>query len=152
MNSIIKLGPEDICHFNKENISSSLYRPQYNNPSWVANNFENPGAMWANNLTSFTSPHWYFGAHIFNKMLKAITKEEKFNKVLLVFCPPFSYRVWYPLNNFHMVFTLATSYYVDLMNILTLKNVLSIANTEKESAFKSWVKPQLGSGKVKQNP
>ena len=48
------------------------------------------------------------------------------------------------------MFTRLTSYDVDPMNSLTLKNVLSIANSEKESVFKRQVKPQSGSGKVLQ--
>ena len=44
----------------------------------VANNFKTPEAMWAPNLSSFTSPNWYFGAHIFNEMFKPVTKKKTF--------------------------------------------------------------------------
>ena len=42
----------------------------------VINNFKTSGAMWAPNLSNFTSTHWYFGAHIFNEMLKAVTRKK----------------------------------------------------------------------------
>ena len=87
--------------------------------------------MWTHNWTSFTSLHWNYGAHIFNEMLKAITKTEKVNKVLLSFCFPFfSLRFGTPCIHFHIVFMHSNSYDVDSMNSLTLENVLSVANTK----------------------
>ena len=56
-----------------------------------------------------------------------------------------------PCLNFHIVFMHMTSHDVDLMNSLSLENVLSVANSEKESAFESWVKLQSSSRNVPQN-
>ena len=44
----------------------------------VAKNFKTPGTMWAPNLSSFAHSHWYFGAHIFNEMLKTVTKNKNY--------------------------------------------------------------------------
>ena len=73
--------------------------------------------MWAPNLSSFTRPHWYFGVHIFNELLKAVTKKKLFT--------------WYPLNKFqHFLYARDL---VDPMKSLTLDNVLSVANSENKS-------------------
>ena len=76
----------------------------------VANNFKTPGDLWAPILTSFISPHWYFRAHIFNEMLKAVTKKKTLHGTHWI--------------NFHIMFLSATWYGVDPMNSVTLEIVL----------------------------
>ena len=78
----------------------------------VANNFKTPGAMWAPNWSSFTGPHWYFGAHIFNEMLKAVTKNKNYLHVI-------------PLN----ILMRTTSFDIGPMKSLTLDVVSSVANS-----------------------
>ena len=73
--------------------------------------------MWAPNLSSFTCSGWYFGTHIFNEMLKAVTKKT-------------NYLHGIPIINYHIIFMRVTSYDVDAMKSLTLENVLSVANSE----------------------
>ena len=76
--------------------------------------------MWAASLPSFTSPHWYFGAHIFNEMLKAVRMKKNF----------LSGNPWI---NFHIIFMHTSLYDVDPMKSLTLENVLSVTNGENKS-------------------
>lgn len=66
-------------------------------------------AMWAPNLTGLTIAHWYFGALVFNEMLKAITEEKK----------KFLHDT--PCIDFYIVFTCMTSYDIDWMISLTLE-------------------------------
>ena len=82
----------------------------------VANNFKTPGAMWAPNWSSFTRPHWYFGAHIFNEMLKAVTKNKNYLHVI-------------PWINFHIILMRTTSFDVGPMKSPTIENVSSVANS-----------------------
>ena len=82
----------------------------------VANNFKTPGTMWAPNLSSFTRPHWYFGAHIFNEMLKAVTKNKNYLRGI-------------PWINFHIILIRTTSFDLGPMKSPTLKNVSSVTNS-----------------------
>ena len=87
--------------------------------SWlcrVANNFKIPGAMWAPNWSSFTRPHWYFGAHNFNETLKVETKKK-------------NYMHGIPWINFHIISMCTSSFDVGPMKSLTLENVSSVANS-----------------------
>ena len=82
----------------------------------VANNFKNPGAMWAPNWTSFTSQHWYFGAqkvesnpsqvpvksdkiltrHVGDKILKILSPKDKITRICkwgVVICNPTIHRI-----------------------------------------------------------
>ena len=69
--------------------------------------------MWAPNLSSFTRPHWYFAVHIFNEMLKAVTKKK-------------NYLHGIPWTNFNIFYMRTTLYEADPMKTLTLENVLSV--------------------------
>ena len=106
--------------------------------------------MWAPNLSSFTSPHWYFGAHIFSEIIE--NKIQKKNpKYCLHSACFFSTGFDTPcILNFNIVFMHKTLYDIAPMNSLTLENVTSVANSENESAFQCRVKPQSGSWKVRQ--
>ena len=72
--------------------------------------------MWAPNWSSFTRPHWYFGAHIFNKMLKVVTKNKNYLHVI-------------PWINFHIILMRTTSFDVGPMKSPTIENVSSVANS-----------------------
>ena len=99
----------------------------------VANNFKTPGAMWAPNLSCLTSPHWYFGHHIFNEMLKAVKKlvhPEEISKLRL--------RVWLRMTLIKWTVWLYKMFYQ-----------LQIVKTKVK--FTSRDKPQSGSGKFQQN-
>ena len=96
----------------------------------VANNFKTSGAMWAPNFSRFTSPHWYFGAHIFNEMLKAVIKKT----------PNILHGT--PWINFHIMFMRTTLYDLIWSNDQSdTKNVLLVANTENRIEIVNiWVK------------
>ena len=72
--------------------------------------------MWAPYWSSFTRPHWYFGAHIFNKMLKVVTKNKNYLHVI-------------PWINFHIILMRTTSFDVGPMKSPTIENVSSVANS-----------------------
>ena len=105
----------------------------------VANNFKTPGPMWAPNLSSFTGQHWYFGVHIFNEMLKAVTKKKKLF-------------TGYSLNKFQHFFN-ARDFVWGWSNENSDSRKCFICRKIVKSKVKveSWVKPQLGSEKVWQN-